>query len=605
MLIRALCDYAEKQADTGIPEGWQEQGIHYRILLTPEGEIKDIIDVQEEVEISQKNGKKKTVLRPRKAVLPARTQKTAIDSNIIEHRPLYIFGLEYDTDRKCFSADSPKAQKSHAAFVKHETAYFDGLDSPICTAYRKFLEHWNPAEMAAHPALEKIGRNYKGAYFGFALGIDNANLEEDAQFKERYSVNRNTTGAADEETVLSVCGIFGKELPAARIHDKISGFPGGQASGCVLVGMKETAYQSYGKTQSYNSNISEQAMKIYTKTLNALIADKIHHKVIGDLVLVYFAMKTDDAAECELFSLLGLDTNTQTEESQKQDNKRLNDLMLEVCRGEINALPDNGMDEDTLFYIAGLTPNASRICQKFIVRNRFGDIIANLVRHQHDLQIGSNTRQISFSQIEKQLVSPKSTNEKVSPPLMTAIMLAALNGTRYPDGLLSAVIRRVNTDSDEEKNYFIKLNDIRAGIIKACLNRKANKEEIGMVWDETNQNPGYLCGALFAIYEKIQQDAADTKLNRTIKDAYFASACSRPASVFPKLDRLSANHQKKLNDGSKIYYQQLIGNLMNGLDGAFPPILSLDDQGRFIIGYYHMNRRLWTASEKKEDIENV
>ena len=31
MLIKALCDYAEKQADTGIPEGWQEQGIHFRI----------------------------------------------------------------------------------------------------------------------------------------------------------------------------------------------------------------------------------------------------------------------------------------------------------------------------------------------------------------------------------------------------------------------------------------------------------------------------------------------------------------------------------------------------------------------------------------------
>ena len=26
MLIKALCDYAQKQEDSGIPDGWQEQG---------------------------------------------------------------------------------------------------------------------------------------------------------------------------------------------------------------------------------------------------------------------------------------------------------------------------------------------------------------------------------------------------------------------------------------------------------------------------------------------------------------------------------------------------------------------------------------------------
>ena len=49
MLIRALCDYAEKQVQSEIPDGWQEQNIHYRILLTPEGEIKDIVNGQIEL----------------------------------------------------------------------------------------------------------------------------------------------------------------------------------------------------------------------------------------------------------------------------------------------------------------------------------------------------------------------------------------------------------------------------------------------------------------------------------------------------------------------------------------------------------------------------
>lgn len=600
MLIRALCDYASLQEDSGIPEGWLPQSIHYRILLTPDGDVRDIVDVREQIEIPAKGGKTKTVLRPRTVILPARTQKTAIDSNIIEHRPFYIFGVDYDAKSGTFTAETEKdkARKSHAAFVKHESEYFDGLDSEICLAYRRFIEKWVPEEMTEHPALIKLGKDYKGAYFGFALGIGQANLEDDPQFRARYAQAVNGVPEDDAEQITAVCGILGEEAPVARIHDKISGFPGGQSSGCVMVGMKESAFESYGKKQSYNSNISEKAMKQYTGALNSLLADRRHYKKIGDLVILYFALRQDDSSECDWFSTFFTDSKPDA----AQENYELDWLMQQVRQGRLNALPENGFDPDVTFYIAGLTPNATRLCQKFIVRDKFGNVIRNLARHQQDLCIGDSTSQISFSQIEKQLISPKSTNDKVSPPLMTALMLAALNGTRYPDGLLATVIRRIKTDSDEENNHFIKLNDTRAGIVKACLNRKAKKEEIKLAWDETNQNPAYLCGALFAVYEKIQQDAAEGKLNRTVKDAYFSSACSRPASILPKLDRLSANHIRKLSEGSAIYYQKLLGNLINCLDGAFPSTLSLDDQGRFIIGYYHMNRTLW---EKKEDIENV
>ena len=153
--------------------------------------------------------------------------------------------------------------------------------------------------------------------------------------------------------------------------------------------------------------------------------------------------------------------------------------------------------------------------------------------------------------------------------------------------------------NDEEKKKNIKLNDARAGIIKACLNRKYNKEEITMAWNEENKNPAYLCGGLFAIYEKIQQDSSGGNLNRTIKDAYFASACSRPASVFPKLDKLAQNHLRKLSEGSVVYYSKLLGAVMDKLDGSFPATLSLDDQGRFIVGYYQMYQKLYKSNKSE------
>lgn len=263
------------------------------------------MDVRKEVEVPAKGGKTKVIKRPCDIILPFRTQKTAIDSNIIEHRPFYIFGLDYDVKTGKFSADTEKdkARKSHEAFVRHETEFFDGLDSEICLAYRRFLEKWIPAEQTENPALMQLGKDYKGAYFGFALGLERGNLEEDEQFCKRYAECLSSqTGNNRNEADNAVCAILGERLPIARIHDKISGFPGGQSSGCVLVGMKESAFESYGKTQSYNSNISEDAMKLYTGALNRLLSDRTHYKVLGDMTVLYFAMKTDDSEECAWFS---------------------------------------------------------------------------------------------------------------------------------------------------------------------------------------------------------------------------------------------------------------------------------------------------------------
>ena len=83
-----------------------------------------------------------------------------------------------------------------------------------------------------------------------------------------------------------------------------------------------------------------------------------------------------------------------------------------------------------------------------------------------------------------------------------------------------------------------------------------------MAYDGNNTNPAYVCGALFAVLQKIQEDSlsqgapkADPqkdsgqvsdsvkpdRLNRTIKDAYFSMAVSNPAAVMPKLIKLSTH----------------------------------------------------------------
>lgn len=604
MLIQALCDYGDMQESRHdvqkLPEGFSEQPVHFHVLLKSDGSIADIIEACPSSENDSKKGKK--TLQSRLAVLPERTQKTGICSNLIEHRPLYIFGLNLDKGVFTANDKTNKAKKSHAAFVEKNLEFFEDLDTPICNAYCNFIRNWVPENETENPHLLQLGRQYAGAYFSFGLeGYPGKRLEQDAEFLEKYAtfcrVQKEEKKTA--ETECAVCGVLGETLPMARIHDKIK-FPGGNPTGCVLVGMKEPAFASYGKKQSYNSNISEKAMKKYTATLNQLLSDKNHYIVLDDLVLVYFAMKENDQEECTLFSWM-MDPG---EEKAARTEASLNTIFQAMKNGEVKNLESVQVNPNVMFYVAGLTPNSSRICQKFIYRNQFGTMLKNLVQHQDDLRVAETKRQVSFSAIKSQLVSPVTAHGKVPPPLMTNLLLAALNGTKYPDALLETVVRRVKTDSDEEEKPYLKLNSIRAGIIKACLNRSARrngkKEEIKMALDLENKNPAYLCGRLFAVLEEIQQKASGGKLNRTIKDTYFSSACANPSLIFPKLIQLAQNHLRNLSDESD--YQGKIGEIIDGLSDAFPQTLDLEAQGRFIIGYYHQNRAFYNHEKKESEV---
>jgi CRISPR-associated protein Csd1 len=106
--------------------------------------------------------------------------------------------------------------------------------------------------------------------------------------------------------------------------------------------------------------------------------------------------------------------------------------------------------------------------------------------------------------------------------------------------------------------------------------------------DIENKNPAYLCGRLFAVLENVQQRASGYGLNRTIKDAYFTSASTRPATVFPKLLTLSQHHMAKMDNDR--YADESISQIVNELGSEFPNTLALKEQGIFMLGYYQQKQ---------------
>lgn len=112
-----------------------------------------------------------------------------------------------------------------------------------------------------------------------------------------------------------------------------------------------------------------------------------------------------------------------------------------------------------------------------------------------------------------------------------------------------------------------------------------------------NKNQGYLCGRLFAVLEKIQEDANGI---HTIRERYMNSASSTPATVFATLLNLSLHHLEKLNNGGQVRYEKLKQEIISKLDAdGFPTHLDLQAQGRFFVGYYHQRQDLFTSKENK------
>jgi len=165
--------------------------------------------------------------------------------------------------------------------------------------------------------------------------------------------------------------------------------------------------------------------------------------------------------------------------------------------------------------------------------------------------------------------------------------------------MLQQTIRRVRATQAKE----LKDESIQASILKAYLNRfsriyKTKEKEITVALDPSNNNPGYRLGRLFAVLEKIQEESQGIT---TIRDRFYGAASSTPVTVFPQLLKLKNHHLSKLeNAGRRVNFERMLTGVFEGIGNEMPSHLSMEDQARFAIGYYHQRQNFF----KKKDSDN-
>ena len=136
------------------------------------------------------------------------------------------------------------------------------------------------------------------------------------------------------------------------------------------------------------------------------------------------------------------------------------------------------------------------------------------------------------------------------------------------------------------------------------------------------KQPGYVLGQLMAVLERLQEAAANRRINATVVDRYFSGASASPKSVFTGLLRNARHHARKARDDRKnaglvfrlervideLSDQFVVGDSAGAAPGtsqtdAFPASLDQDQQGLFVLGYHQMRKWLWMNQEERNEWE--
>lgn len=585
MILSVLTDYYEhllKEGKVG-QEGWSSAKVSYAITLDRDGHVKGVQLLERPV----LRGKKEVFVPVERFVPFQKGRSSQVAPYFMCDNAKYLLGAWFPTgDAALDEKNRKQAQAYFKASASYHREILQNCKSPLAQAVLVFFDTWEFEKNKDEINVEwdKLLAASNLIFRSFENGQELLKEDEIHKVWDEY-FNRDESGNQGR------CLVTGQVAPIARLHPLLKGVRGAQSSGAALVSFNGSAFESYGKEQGDNAPVSEYAAAAYGKALNFLLTDEKHHKVLGDTTMVFFA---DTEENEDGYARFLLEFSGELEASEEH---KLISIMDAIAKGKTCVYDEGELKPDTKFYILGLSPNAARISVRFFYNSTFGNMVSNIKAHYDRLKIVKPvyfTKEYpSIGDILYETVNKKATNKQVQPILVGAFMDAVLQDHRYPAAIFTHMMLRIHAEHEINRN--------RAAMLKAYIIKKyPEKKEVVdcMKLNEDTVYMPYVLGRLFAVMEDIQKSAIGKE---TLRDRYFNSASATPGVIFPQLMRLMQSHMRVLsrdNKGLQIKKEKELESLFRKIDTNIPARLSLEDQGIFMIGYYHQVQKFY---EKKTD----
>jgi CRISPR-associated protein Csd1 len=396
-----------------------------------------------------------------------------------------------------------------------------------------------------------------------------------------------TTSSRQEAGPRGVCQITGQVGPLPTTHPiRLSGVPGGLPTGVSIVSYDKAAFESYGLEGTANAGLGYEATDGYLRALSALIAGRIKGNPltsyrIGSVLCLFWTREFADTGFMALF-----DT---------PDPAQVEHLLASAGAGQESQAIANAND----FYLLALSGNSARAIIRDYLEAPLPCVQENLAKWFRDLRIADLSREGAGKPTSRfplwQLCSATALNmEQVSPDTPARLLEAALHRDPLPDSILAACLARLRAEGGDG------FRPPRLALIKLTLLRRNQNVSESLNADETH--PTYVCGRLLAIFEDIQR-AALRNVNTTVVDKFFGTFSVAPAMVLGRLFDGAQHHLRKLrgdNPGACVALEKRLGEVALLLKAPPSGRLTLEEQGRFALGYYHQRARQFeTIAERK------
>ena len=572
MILKALYDYYHRSGNLPIM-GMELKEIGFIIVIDKCGNFLRFEDRRIDKKSAQQFLVKKSAGR-----------SSAPVANYLYDNSQYVFGYsdkgDMESMRKYFDTFKAKVEEIYDVFSDNETmqavyAFYQQEPSDIVEA------------MQNDSLWDDINKNLNKKYSTFSFLIEG---DTEIVASKRKLINLESGG---NDVGGGLCLVIGKHSKTVEVTTATM-IPGSQATAKLVAFQVNSGYDSYGKSKGHNAPISEEAEFAYTTALNHLLRSDSHNKfMVGSRTYLFWASSDSEAAkksEDSLFALLG-----RTEENDDPN------MLIELVRRTFMSIYNGVLfaNKDDKFFILGLAPNSARIAVVYWNELPLREFAGLISKHFADMEI-VDTRKDKKPYVGLHSILGNVTlggkSSDATPNLPDAVVKSIFQGLPYPASLFQACIRRIRAEQS--------VNIGRAAIIKAYLNRlndNNNNKKLDIMLDKENQNQGYLCGRLFAVLDKIQEDANNI---HSIRERYMNSASATPAMIFATILNLSTHHQEKLNEGKQVFYEKLKQEIISKLDAnGFPAHLDLQDQGRFFVGYYHQRQAFFMGKENRETEE--
>lgn len=570
MILKSLYDYAQVAKDKLPKEGMEWKEIEFVIVIDREGRF---------VRFESKRIDKKRCASFLVAKAVART--SAPNPNILWDNGRYVFGLT-DKDRK-----------HHAMFLDiiekiREKHPEDVAITALSKFYGRKIEERNAA-FEKDPLYATVMEEGLKSNFSFRL------QEDRRLIAEKDELFRDMLEEGDDDLPMGRCLVTGEYGPIVRTTTPTP-LPDNSPMAALVAFQVKSGYDSYGKSQAFNSPISVKAESAISAVLKKFLGkDSKNKSRVGNRMYLYWG-SCDSEADHEVEEGLQLFLNL-TDKNEADPDKNVNHVakvLKGIYSGEISTTLDDR------FHILGLAPNTGRIAVVFWQDSTLKDFAQKLLLHFEDMEIADyrkpDKRRPYFGVYS--MISAVTLGGKVSdalPNLIDETVKSIMYGTPYPMQLLTGCIQRIKAELTD-----MPVSIQRAAILKACINRRTRNnnqhKQLENMLDKTNDNAGYLCGRLTAVLEKIQEDVHS---GDSIRTRYMGAASATPATVFPAMLNLSLHHAEKLDTKIRWWYESLKQEIIDKLpEDGFPAHLDLSDQGRFFVGYYQQRADFYKKKEQ-------